>query len=115
MRILVCGGRDYFDRDTVYKDLDSMNDDKATPITLLIHGGARGADYLAHRWALDRGIQTAVFEANWDIYGKQAGYLRNVAMADLQPDFVLAFPGGRGTQMMIEIARKQGIEVIKCT
>jgi YspA, cpYpsA-related SLOG family len=115
MRILVCGGRDYFDRATVFLDLDTMHADKDTPVTMVITGGAQGADRLGEAWAIERGIPSVVCKANWWAHGKKAGWLRNNTMADLNPDFVLAFPGGRGTAMMIEIAKARGIEVIKCT
>ena len=41
MRVLVCGGRDYEDRETLERVLDTI------PITTLIVGDARGADSLA--------------------------------------------------------------------
>lgn len=115
MRVIVCGGRDYFDRETLFKDLDCMNADKDAPIEMVITGGASGADNLANIWARKHGIPTVECFANWEFYGKRAGWIRNNTMADLKPDVVLAFQGGRGTAMMIEIARARGIEVIKCT
>ncbi len=68
---------------------------------------------MAAGWARSRGIEkvTAV-KADWDTHGKQAGYLRNIAMADMDPEMIIAFPGGKGTMMMKGIGLKRGIEVL---
>lgn len=70
-----------------------------------------GADSLAGQWARERGVQEVACPANWDKYGRRAGALRNRAMADLGPDKVIAFPGGIGTNMMVEMAEEYGIPV----
>lgn len=109
MKVLVCGGRDFNDQNLLFCTMDSLNAQR--PITQIIHGGARGADSLAGYWAQQRSIPLInVFPANWDKYGKSAGYIRNQEMLDEgQPDMVIAFPGGRGTDMMVKIARKAGV------
>lgn len=54
------------------------------------------------------------FPADWDKYGKRAGYLRNVQMLDEgKPDLVVAFPGGKGTAMMVKLAKERGVRVIE--
>lgn len=111
MRILVCGGRDYADQDTVFATLDHVIT-LFGEITGVIHGAAKGADSLAGQWANERKIAELKYPANWTKYGKRAGYLRNQEMLDKgKPDFVVAFPGGRGTAMMVDIANKAGVSV----
>lgn len=106
--ILVCGGRDYADRDFLFQYLDELRAEK--PIRQLIHGAARGADRLAAQWAKSRGVPTRAFPADWNRYGKSAGYRRNEQMLrDGKPDLVIGFPGGKGTAMMLDIARKAGV------
>lgn len=52
------------------------------------------------------------WEPYWDLYRKRAGFLRNCAMLDLEPDLVIAFTtGSPGTQLTINEARKRGISV----
>jgi hypothetical protein len=110
LRILVCGGRDYDNVDKVYEVLDEF----PTEELLIIHGGARGADSLAGVWAFERGVQVTRYPADWEKYGKRAGYVRNQQMLDEgKPDLVIAFPGGRGTAMMIDIAEKAAVNVLK--
>jgi hypothetical protein len=112
MRVLVCGGRDYEDSVRVNEVLDEFHSN--TPITLLIEGGARGADSLADRWAVHNYIPSMTFNAEWDKYGKAAGMIRNQKMLDVgKPDVVIAFPGGRGTSNMVNIAEKAKVRVIK--
>lgn len=110
-RVLVCGGRDYADVDTLYRVLDASH--KAKPIGVVISGMARGADSMAAAWADERGIQVAPFPADWKANGKAAGPLRNQQMLDEgKPDIVIAFPGGAGTKDMARRARKAGLVVL---
>ena len=104
MRVLICGGRDYTGNVSCLDMID---------ISILIHGGARGADQRASEWARENGIHTASVPALWDQMGKSAGYARNRAMLLLQPEYCVAFPGGKGTAMMISLCEKAGIPVWK--
>jgi hypothetical protein len=81
-------------------------------VTTVVHGGAKGADALAGRWADAREVNTEVFYADW-ARGKRAGPERNQRMLDSKPDLVVAFPGGRGTADMVRRAKAAGIEVIE--
>jgi hypothetical protein len=134
MRVLVCGGRDYgnhrakwpcnerddheaanvqnqVEQDTLRATLDTLD------VSLVIAGGASGADKLAADFAKLRGIpleEYPVTSYEWGKYGKRAGYLRNARMlAEGKPDLVVAFPGGRGTAMMVKLAKEAGVEVIQ--
>lgn len=110
MRILVCGGRDFCDQEFEYKILDMIN--VPGEVSMIIEGGAAGADTLAKNWAISRGISFTEFKADWKKYGKAAGYIRNKQMlVEGKPDLVIAFPGGIGTQNMIEQTKKAGIRV----
>lgn len=120
MIIIACGGRDYagiYNKMRVNKALNLLHTQKG--IELLIHGAARGADSLAEEWAKVRGIETEAFPAEWERYGKAAGYLRNKAMLIrlMDQDFlgreigVVAFPGGTGTANMIQQTEAAGLLV----
>lgn len=109
--VLVCGGRGYKDRETVYWHLDAHH--KRRPINLLVHGGATGADTLAGDWAYERGVPFNCYPADWKTHGRAAGPIRNQQMLDeARPDLVIAFPGTNGTRDMKWRAAKAGIEVI---
>lgn len=110
MKLLVCGGRDFNQPEKLYQVLYKLV--ASHSITHVIHGDARGADSLAGEWARGAGIQEVRCPANWDRHGKRAGYIRNAAMLELAPDLVVAFPGGRGTDMMVKLAEEAGVEVV---
>lgn len=116
-RILVCGGRDYGNKDRLFHDLDALNrtlDVLNVGIETVIHGGASGADALAAAWAYHHHIGQMEFKADWDTHGPAAGPIRNQNMLEVgRPDAVVAFPGGRGTEDMMRRAAKAGLPVIK--
>lgn len=110
--VLVCGGRDFADETRVFNGLEYFDQSCDGPITKLIHGGAQGADALAAEWASKSNVPAQCFAANWRKYGKRAGPLRNQRMLDEgKPDFVLAFPGGKGTADMIRRAEDRLIRI----
>lgn len=113
MKLLVCGGRDYADAVRLDAVLDKFH--AKHPVDVLIHGGAAGADILAHRWAERRGVHTAYVGALWQQYGKAAGPKRNATMLLLGPDVAIAFPGGKGTQNMVTLAEAAGVKVYRIT
>lgn len=103
MRILVCGGRAYHDRDWVFNVLDTVH--SMYKVTCVIQGGARGADSLGQRWAEANRIPCQQFDADWDTHGRAAGFIRNEEMLTKgRPNMVVAFPGGPGTRNMIKLA-----------
>ena len=109
MRALVCGGRDYRDKDYLWNVLDGYGPPE---ITEIISGMAKGADIMAAEWAERFGFSLHKFPADWEKHGKAAGPIRNQKMLDIgKPDVVIAFPGGRGTADMIRRAQKAGIKV----
>jgi hypothetical protein len=113
MRVLVCGGRDYRDRDHVNNELIRLNHRRG-PFSVIIHGAATGADHEAMLWAEMMGIKHKPVAAEWEKLGKAAGPARNQRMIDEgKPELVIAFPGGSGTADCVRRAEKAGIEVIR--
>lgn len=98
-RLLVCGGRDYTDFKNISNTLDEFNR-RVFIIDVLIHGNALGADTLADVWAQGCGR-------------KSERYPVDQLLAEGRPHAVLAFPGGRGTQAVIDRALASGIPVIQ--
>lgn len=79
------------------------------PDTVVVTGGARGVDTWAEIYAEHCGLTTLVFPAEWDKYGKGAGFIRNRLIVE-NADRVAAFWDGSspGTANTIEIARQMG-------
>ena len=112
MKVLVCGSRGWgTDREQVFKVYDRIGDLPRNATVIV--GGASGADTLAADAALRRGNPVETHVPNWTKYGRRAGYLRNLAMLDREPDLVLAFWDGesKGTEHTIVEARKRSIPV----
>ena len=79
---------------------------------IIISGGARGADTLGEKYAQDEGFSLEVFPANWNKFGKSAGFIRNEQMAEIA-DALIAFWDGKsnGTKHMIEIMENKKLLV----
>jgi len=111
MRVIVCGSRFWKDVDIIRRELE-----KLPPDTIIIHGGANGADRIAGKIATQLGFKVVVFEAEWDKYGKAAGVIRNQRMIDEgKPDLILAFHNNilqsKGTKDMLLRGLHYGIPV----
>lgn len=120
MIVLVCGGRDYNDREKLHGELNRLEQESGRLIIGLIHGAARGADTLAKEWmdervAWNKRLWSAGYPADWATHGKAAGPIRNQHMLDQNPgiELVVAFPGGSGTADMVRRAKTKGIKVVE--
>lgn len=108
MRVLVCGGRNYSDREAIFSALHDLAEEHGW--LTIIEGGASGADSLAREWARLHYHGLVTMPADWREYGISAGPMRNEQMIiSGKPDLVLAFQGGRGTADMIRRAKKHNI------
>lgn len=112
LKILVCGGRDYSDRQKLNKTLDDIIKFYKNKSYCIIQGGAKGADSLAKDYAFENGIPCLTIDAQWHFYGQKAGSLRNKWMLQFGvPDILVAFKGGFGTKNMIDLANLAQIPV----
>jgi predicted Rossmann-fold nucleotide-binding protein len=113
MKLLVCGGRDYQDREAAFSALDRV--DRKRKVMLVIHGGATGADALADEWAQARGVSRLPFPVTpeeWHKLGLVAGPMRNERMIRVGgPDGVVALPGGSGTADLVRRVRAANVQV----
>jgi hypothetical protein len=115
LKILVTGSRDWADPRTIELEVFRALYEWKTPHreAVLIHGACpTGADALADDYARATGMHVIRRPADWDRYGKRAGFLRNVELVELQPDICLAFirQGSKGATMTANLAEKAGIE-----
>lgn len=82
----------------------------------IISGTARGADQLGEQFADKYNLKLTKFPADWNKYGKSAGYIRNEQMAKYaaQNGILFAFWDGqsKGTNHMINLAKKYNLEII---
>lgn len=122
MKVAVIGSRGFTDYAKMKDYLDRLN--SMRPITLVVSGGAEGADSLGERWADENGVAKLIFEAKWsdlthpdarikvnsrgNKYDANAGFRRNRDIVDAA-DVVLAFWDGKspGTRNSVDYARSK--------
>ncbi len=124
-KIVVTGGRNFSDKDFVYKILNKFLSKESF---ILIHGDATGLDSLAKEWVIENNVDQMPYPALWKDFNQKpcvikygqfgkynclAGFNRNQQMIDEgKPNLCLAFPGGDGTKDMKKRCIKYKIPVI---
>lgn len=112
--VAITGGRDFDDYEHLKRVLDANH--RQQGITVLRNGGMTGADALSSRWAYENQVDTECFGPKWGTHGRAAGPLRSRRMLGSSyfshADLLVAFPGGRGTDAAVGIAREMNIPVL---
>lgn len=105
-RMIVAGGRDYSNQNVVNYYIDRVKDvcDSRGLNLVIVCGMATGADTLGRNYAISNGLEVLEFPANWNKYGKSAGYLRNKEMASIADSAIVFWDGrSKGSKHMIDI------------
>lgn len=126
LNVMVTGGRNYADREHVFRVLDRIHDHDE--IGHIIHGASgwnadkpatmterrlQGADRWADEWARERGVRCTRKPASWTTLGPGGGPRRNAEMVAMKPHRVVVFPGGSGTAGARRLAENAGLTVIR--
>lgn len=112
---LVVGSRDFCNYEVLKQKLDSLLQNKEKVI--IVSGGARGADTLAKQYAVEKGYRYKEFPANWELYGKKAGFIRNEEMhkyiAKAKDRGCVAFWDGKskGTKQNFSLAKQHNNQI----
>lgn len=119
-KVIICGSRDFDNYELLKSKCDNIlkkKKDSGEEI-IIVSGCARGADKLGEKYAEENGYKVLKFPADWDKYGKRAGYLRNEKMAE-EANACIAFLRSdkecKGTLNMISISRKKKLLVRSIT
>ena len=108
MRTIIAGSRACTHYDDLLRAIDAIS----WAPSVVLSGTARGVDRLGERWARESGVPIEQFPADWDQYGKSAGYKRNAEMAQNAEALVALWDfESRGTEHMIQLATKAGLVV----
>jgi len=112
MKYIIAGGRDFKNRNLMYAVMNTIkkySPSVGKPITEVVSGDAIGADSLGVEWASVNTIPVRHFPAEWDKYGKSAGFIRNAEMGDYA-DAAICFWNGesKGTKHMIDTMKRLG-------
>lgn len=112
MKVIVAGSRGIDSYGLVCHAIRFSNLD----LSEVVSGTARGVDRLGERYGHESEVPVKQFPADWDKYGKRAGYVRNEQMAEYADALVAIWDGeSRGTKNMIELmeARNKPVFVYK--
>jgi hypothetical protein len=114
-KLIVAGGRDYYRYDIVssYLRLIKSSCDIMDRELVIVCGMANGADSLGLRYADNYGLKVLKYPADWNKYGKKAGYIRNKEMGEVADSALVFWDGkSRGSKLMIDIMKNLGKPVI---
>ena len=112
VKLIIAGGRDFADRESLLESFHEFMQDVPNEDITIISGKARGADQIGEWIAKQYGLNVIGFPAEWDKYGKSAGYKRNEVMANHATHLLAAWDGqSKGTKHMIDLARKYDLVI----
>jgi hypothetical protein len=117
VKVIIVGSRNYGDFGILIKVINKAYDEEKISITEIVSGGASsGSDKFSEQFAKEANIPITVMKANWGMYSRSAGILRNVAMANSGADALICLWDGLspGSKHMIDIAKKKGLKLFVC-
>ena len=111
MRVGIVGSRNFNDYDLLERVIKENID--IDDIDKVISGGAQGADRLGERFATINKIEKNIYYPDWNRYGRQAGFLRNIKIVR-NSDIVFAFWDGEshGTKHSIDLCKQHNKKII---
>lgn len=111
MRTIIAGSRTIIDYESVKKILDEHWEE--FNINTIVSGGARGVDSIAIQYGRENDIVLDIYMADWEQFGKSAGYIRNMKMGENADSLICFWDGvSRGTANMISIMKKMNKPVV---
>lgn len=111
-KVIIAGSREFDNYDMLKEKCDKILSRKVNEgeEIVIVSGAAKGADTLGEKYAEEKGYKIERYPANWDKYGKRAGYLRNKKMAEVSNAcivFLSSKAENKGSKMMISIATEE--------
>lgn len=105
-KVIVAGSREFDNEKLAFDYLDKINQiaECMHKKMTIISGTARGADTIGINYAKSRSLECIEMPADWDKYGKSAGYIRNKEMAKVANSAIVFWDGeSKGSEHMINI------------
>lgn len=108
MKVIIAGSRNINNINYIIDAIQNSH----FHITEIVSGGARGVDKLGEEYAKLNKIPIKIFNAEWNTFGKSAGYRRNKEMGDYADALIAIWNGeSLGTKHMIDIAKDKNLLV----
>ena len=107
-KVIIAGGRDFNDYVELKKYCNHLLKNKKN--VEIVCGMARGADLLGKKYGEEKGYKIKKFPANWDKFGKFAGYIRNVEMGEYADAAIIFWNGeSKGSKHMIDVSTEKNL------
>lgn len=128
MKVIIAGSRNFKD----YSILEKAIKESGFKITTVVSGGAPGVDKLGEEWAVKNKIPIEQFPADWnnidapgaivkqrknpwnkkiESYNANAGFARNIEMAEFADALIAIDLDTNGTNHMIKTAKEKDLKV----
>jgi uncharacterized phage-like protein YoqJ len=114
MRVIIAGSRTFHNYQLLKEKATQIlqNYIQTNQEIIIISGTATGADQLGEQFAKEMGFKVERYAADWDKWGKSAGYKRNQQMAEVANVAIVFWDGqSKGSKHMIDIAKNKGLKV----
>jgi hypothetical protein len=113
LTVLICGDRN---SSVCFEEMIVFELKQLPKYSIIVHGGCKGIDLYAAELAALQGLETREYQAEWSLFGKGAGPIRNKTMIENEPvDLILAFHPdislSSGTKNMMTLGWNAGIPV----
>ena len=117
LKLIIAGSRGFGNLDRLEKEVLKYLKihKKKGDVVEVLSGTARGADKLGEVFAQKYGLKVQPYPAEWDVYGKKAGMIRNQKMADNATHCILFWDGhSPGTRQMARMDQKSNLKLKIC-
>jgi hypothetical protein len=112
MKVIICGSRTVTDYGLVAEIIHAVEQLLGYPFSEIVSGTASGVDSIGAKYGKSACIPVKEFPADWNKYGRRAGYLRNAEMVKYADALIAIWDGkSRGTKHAIDLAFHKGIPV----
>lgn len=110
LHLLVCGSRTITDKNWIFSQIEKYYHENFENFDIiLIEGAARGVDLISKSYAIEKGWKVEEYPAEWDKYGKSAGYIRNDVMVKKADAVLILWDGtSKGTKHDIDLCQRYG-------
>lgn len=112
MKLIIAGSREISNYHIMWNNLQ---DYLYFQDIIVVSGKAKGPDTMGEEWAREHGFPIEEFPADWESYGKLAGFRRNRQMAEYADELIAFWDGkSNGTRHMIQcmLTLKKPFQVI---
>ena len=107
MKLMICGSRSIYNASLIFSEINKCVQENNFQDITVIEGEAKGVDTVARLWAERYSHSIESYPADWNKYGKAAGYIRNEIMVKACDFCLILWDGNsKGTKHDINLCKK---------